>query len=254
LNLRPLDPQSWAVCSPEFANDRILSATNDLDTSELSRTSAKPAVLLHRLLHDLSTVLRHRGIQRGGRLGRCGSGRPHDLSCVRKIAQVGRYAFGEFRFAFVIQHHAVPVEASLPEPGQLLRHRTGFATRACTSRHLAGLKHRFHPGRNGRAAGSCPRAPGRKERVRLQPCSPHIPHAIGRALRGSPSLAGSRESAHPTPVARPSSDGVPLNRSRPPWITTSPPSRSSVTTVDSCPGVLRGVALAVHEQASAAGQ
>ena len=54
MNLRPLDPQPWAVCSPEFANDRILSATNDLDTDEHSRTSAKSAVLLHGLLHDLS--------------------------------------------------------------------------------------------------------------------------------------------------------------------------------------------------------
>jgi len=55
LNLRPLDPQFPAACSPPFANDRILSATNDLDTDEHSRTPAKSAVLLHGLLHDLST-------------------------------------------------------------------------------------------------------------------------------------------------------------------------------------------------------
>ena len=55
MNLRPLDPQFPAARSPPFANDRILSATNDLDTGEHSRTSAKSAVLLHGLLHDLST-------------------------------------------------------------------------------------------------------------------------------------------------------------------------------------------------------
>jgi CheY-like chemotaxis protein len=54
LNLRPLDPQSSAACSPSFANNRILSATNDLDAGEHSRTSAKSAVWLHIWLHDLS--------------------------------------------------------------------------------------------------------------------------------------------------------------------------------------------------------
>ena len=54
MNLRPLDPQFPAACSPQFANDRILSATNDFDTGEHSRTSAKSAVRLHIWLHDLS--------------------------------------------------------------------------------------------------------------------------------------------------------------------------------------------------------
>ena len=62
MNLRPLDPQSPAARSPQFANDRILSATNNLDTGERSRTSAKSAVLLHGLLHDLATALREPGI------------------------------------------------------------------------------------------------------------------------------------------------------------------------------------------------
>jgi hypothetical protein len=51
--MRPLDPQSPAACSPQFTNDRILSATNDFDTGEHARTSEESAVLLHRLPHDL---------------------------------------------------------------------------------------------------------------------------------------------------------------------------------------------------------
>ena len=49
-----LDPQFPAACSPQFANDRILSDTNDLDTGERSRTPARSAPWLHIWLHDLS--------------------------------------------------------------------------------------------------------------------------------------------------------------------------------------------------------
>jgi hypothetical protein len=195
LNLRPLDPQSWAAGSPPLANDRILSATNDLDAGERSRTSAKSAPWLHNWLHELSTVLRHRSSQRGGRLSRCGSGRPQDLSCVRKIAQVGRYAFGEFRFVFLIQHHAVPMEASARQsqvnfcaiaqvspPGLVLRGAPG--------RTQTG----FHLGRNGRVAGSCPRLQAViTQRFDMAPGATRATPALRADSAATPPRAGRRE-------------------------------------------------------------
>jgi hypothetical protein len=74
-----VDPQSSAACSPQFANDRILSATNDFDAGEHSRTSAESAVLLHRLLHDLSAQPFTKASKRVSPLHRAVPGIPSEL-------------------------------------------------------------------------------------------------------------------------------------------------------------------------------